>query len=185
LLVIEHAAEPGPDGLFRKYGALFVGGKVLPWHLVASRTWMVKSAFRVSNEQILGEERRYNLENPHRDALARVFASANIEYGRVDYGLVAGRLQIYEINTNPAVVGGPRRRRPSGRSKPDALRRQLIDALRGLAAAAPVSSGVSIPMAPRRGPLGSLIYRAVRGSQCLAQLYLHRSEKRGQKGVRS
>ena len=32
-----------------------------------------------------------------------MFAIARIDYGRIDYGIVGGRPQVYEINTNPTV----------------------------------------------------------------------------------
>jgi hypothetical protein len=175
LLVTELSAEPGPDGLFRKYGAVLVRGEVLPWHLIASRSWMVKGSVRVSSDRTAREERQYNEENPHREALGRVFALAGIEYGRVDYGMVGGRLQIYEINTNPAIVGGPRRRRRARPSKPDALRGRLIEAFRLLAADAPAPAETIVPLTPRYGRVRGAIYRGVRGAQALAALYQHRS----------
>ena len=175
LLVTEVAAEPGPDGLYRKYGAILIDGQVLPWHVIASRSWMVKGSGRVSSDQIVEEERRYNLENPHGDALTKIIAISNIEYGRVDYSVVDGRLQIYEINTNPAIVGGPRRRRPTGQPKPDAVRRRLIDAFRRLAASVPAPPNTMIPLAPRRGAIDGTIYRAIRSVQGLVQMYVHRS----------
>ena len=39
--------------------------------------------------------------NPHKEALRRAFEIAAIDYGRADFGLVDGRPEIYEINTNP------------------------------------------------------------------------------------
>ncbi len=41
------------------------------------------------------------MEFPHRDAVMERFKIANIGFGRIDYAIVGGRLQTYEINTNP------------------------------------------------------------------------------------
>ena len=42
-------------------------------------------------------------QNPYRDELYEAFEVAHITYGRADYGLMDGRVQIYEINTNPMI----------------------------------------------------------------------------------
>ena len=47
------------------------------------------------------EEYRFVADNPFGPELRKVFDLAGIEYGRADFGLVGGRPQIYEINTNP------------------------------------------------------------------------------------
>ncbi len=55
----------------------------------------------------------YELVATHRfaEAMRPVFEIAGVEYGRVDFGLVDGRPQIYEINSNPDVKLRPK---PSG-----------------------------------------------------------------------
>ena len=40
---------------------------------------------------------------PFMETIKQVFEIANIEYGRVDFGIVAGKPVFYEINTNPCV----------------------------------------------------------------------------------
>ena len=45
--------------------------------------------------------------NPFGPAMLNVFNIAGIDYGRVDFGLVGGRPQIYEINSNPMVEPKP------------------------------------------------------------------------------
>ena len=49
-------------------------------------------------------ERRYQAENPHRAELLEVFRLANIEFGQIDYALLNGRIQVWEINTNPHLI---------------------------------------------------------------------------------
>jgi hypothetical protein len=52
-------------------------------------------------------EQKFVVENKYVDILRRVFDVAHIEYGRADFGVVAGRPQIYEINTNPYISADP------------------------------------------------------------------------------
>lgn len=47
------------------------------------------------------EEHRFVTEHTFAEAMRPVFDLAGIEYGRVDFGVVDGRPQIYEINSNP------------------------------------------------------------------------------------
>ena len=175
LLVTECSADAGDDGLFRKYGALLVNGRVVPWHVIASRTWLVKGASRVMNDRIREEQHRYVADNPHQDQIREVFAAAHIEYGRIDYAVIAGRLRVYEINTNPAIGGAGRRRHsPDRRQRSDASVNQLIEAFTSLADRCP-TPGTSIPLTPRRGVLPSWAYQSLRHGQSLFTRYAHRS----------
>ncbi len=175
LLVTECSADAGDDGLFRKYGALLVNGRVIPWHVIASRTWLVKGASRVLNDRIREEQRRYTAENPHADRIREAFAAAHIEYGRIDYGVVDGRLRVFEINTNPAIGGAGRRRRtPDRRQKTDTAVTQLIEAFTALADRCP-APGTSIPLTPRQSVLPNWAYRSLRHGQSLLTRYAHRS----------
>jgi len=38
------------------------------------------------------EERAFQLDNPHRDMLLKVFDIANIQFGRIDYAMHNGRI---------------------------------------------------------------------------------------------
>ena len=49
------------------------------------------------------DEYEMTKNNAYEKELRRVFDIANVEYGRVDFGLVDGKVQIYEINTNPNI----------------------------------------------------------------------------------
>ena len=114
-IAVGYAAERSADGFFRKYGAFNVAGEIIPYHLMRGSTWVVKrhateSDFAVSldcqyeqSAPAVAEELAYVRDNPHRDALVRAFAIAGIDYGRADYGIVGGQMQVYEINTNPAL----------------------------------------------------------------------------------
>ena len=173
LLVTECSADPGDDGLFRKYGALLVNDQIVPWHVIASRTWLVKGSTRVVNDRTREEQRRYIADNPHRQQIRQAFAAAYIDYGRIDYGVVDGRLRVFEINTNPAIGGAGRRRGPHGRPRSDVAVTQLVEAFKALAHCCP-APGASIPLAPRRG-LPSWAYQSLRHGQSLLTRYAHRS----------
>jgi hypothetical protein len=103
-LVTEFCAERNGDGLYRKYGAFYIDGVVLPRHAMLSREWMVKADTRILSDAQWAEERRYLDTNPHVDWIRRVFEIARIDYGRIDYGIVGGVPQAYEINTNPTII---------------------------------------------------------------------------------
>jgi hypothetical protein len=106
VLVTEFCDVRSADGLYRKYGAFIVGGRVVPRHLFFSANWSVKTArddslAADSEETLLEEERAFVFGNPHESELGTYFGIAGIEYGRMDYGLRDGRIQVWEINTNP------------------------------------------------------------------------------------
>lgn len=105
-LAIGHCAEPDARGLYRKYAAWCIAGRVLPGHLFLGPDWMLKEP-QVVDEEALRLERAYLEENPHEAALAEVFRIAGIEYGRADYGVVGGRIQVYEVNSNPGIPSSP------------------------------------------------------------------------------
>lgn len=103
LLVLEHLDTADVQGVYRKYSAFRVGDRVLPRHVLFSRTWEVKKPDLVDPE-LLQEERRYLDENPDEAWLVEVFRQANVGYGRIDYSFFQGRPQVWEINLNPVIV---------------------------------------------------------------------------------
>jgi hypothetical protein len=118
-------------GIYRKYAAFRIGDRILPRHLFFSESWCVKGWERIDPE-LLEEERRYIAENPHREFLADIFDQAHIEFGRIDYGVLNGRVQVWEINTNPMLPvnyggGGPARQ-----ALHDAFRPVFVDAMRAV-----------------------------------------------------
>jgi len=106
LMVIEYCHCAGADGVFRKYSAMNLGGTLVPRHVLFSTNWETKKPDLV-DESTASEERVFVDQFPHTEKLAEVFRIAGIEYGRIDYGVKDGRIQVWEINTNPMVM--PRR----------------------------------------------------------------------------
>ncbi|MGE0723434.1 MAG: hypothetical protein AB7O45_03615 [Alphaproteobacteria bacterium] len=110
LMAVEHCDTREASGLVRQYGAFRVGATIIPEHLWFSERWAIKAAdgweFEggIDRSLLYAEEERYVAGNPHEPELRRIFDLARIEYGRIDYGMLDGRIQVWEINTNPDVT---------------------------------------------------------------------------------
>lgn len=100
-LVIEFCDTRGAEGLYRKYGAFIVGDRVVPRHLFTGRSWsMHRRDSETARPEFLREELDYLERNPHEEALRGIARSAGIQYGRIDYGMLGGKPQVWEVNTN-------------------------------------------------------------------------------------
>lgn len=106
-MVVEMIGTPGADGYYRKYAAFRVGDTIYGQHCAMSKSWFVKN----SPEQLLPahieEIRTYIDTNPDANAVMQVFEKARMQYGRIDYTFVDGRLVVFEINSNPTVLSDP------------------------------------------------------------------------------
>jgi hypothetical protein len=119
LLAVEYCDTRDKHGIVRKYGAACIGGEIKPFHLYVSRKPFVKhSTDAIVNALTAAEELRHFEENPHEEELRRIFDLAKIDYGRIDYGFLKGRIQVWEINTNPYWVVD---------SEPDPLRVPILE----------------------------------------------------------
>jgi hypothetical protein len=109
ILIVGYAAEAFDGKWFRKFNTFRVGSEVFAHHLVVEDTWVVKygkQGVKLPEEYKVFEQ-EFVKGNWNADVLRRVFEIAGIEYGRADWGMVGGKPQIYEINTNPYVSGDP------------------------------------------------------------------------------
>lgn len=116
LLIVEYCAEPLGPGLFRKLSVFRVGDRLLGYTCVHDDQWIVKYGKpAIATPEHYDDEYRFVAEDTFAEAMRPVFDIAGVEYGRVDFGLVDGRPQVYEINTNPDLklrpVGSPVARR--------------------------------------------------------------------------
>jgi hypothetical protein len=100
LVIVEFCDTVDAQGFYRRYNAYRVGDRIIPRGLAFSKEWQIKGTdkTRVWRTE---EKTAYYDENPYREQLMEVFKLAGIEYGRVDYGVKDGRVQIWEINTAP------------------------------------------------------------------------------------
>lgn len=107
LMIVEFGAAPSADGQYRKYSAFRVGETIYAQHCFISSDWYVKYSNTNLSEAERAEHHDYVRENPHAERLKAIFDLAGIEYGRIDYGLLDGQIQTFEINTNPTVNSRP------------------------------------------------------------------------------
>ncbi|HKT14366.1 MAG TPA: hypothetical protein VJR87_03065 [Allosphingosinicella sp.] len=135
MMIVEFGNAPGADGRYRKYGAFRVGEQIYAQHCYSSDDWWVKFNSATFTPEQRREHDDYAAANPHRAQLRKMFDVASIEYGRADYCVVDGRVQVFEINTNPSVIHGHFPRAIDGtiytRSHQTALERLLADAAGG------------------------------------------------------
>jgi len=100
-IAVQFCQQPDANGIYRKYGAFCFRGQVVPQHLFLSRDWNVKRSSIELSPAMIAEEEQYVFGNPHADQLRAIFELAQIDFGRADYAVVNGRIEIFEINTNP------------------------------------------------------------------------------------
>lgn len=105
LLIVEYAGEPVLPGLYRKFSSFRMGPADFAHVCVHDDHWVAKvGKTGIAPPALYDDEQRVVRENPHGPILAHVFDLAGIGYGRADFGLVQGKVQVYEINTNPEVA---------------------------------------------------------------------------------
>lgn len=115
LLAVEYCDTSDKNGIYRKYSAYIVGGRIIPRCVNFCRSFMVKHDIHAYTSEAAREEREYMDENPDEPWLREVFDLAQIGYGRIDYSFRGDEPQIWEININPTIgrIGPPRKRPPS------------------------------------------------------------------------
>jgi hypothetical protein len=104
LIIVEYRDTVDASGIFREYNASIVGSRIIPQAVVHNSNWVTKWSHRLINPEQALEERDFMDRNPHAEWLKETFALANIQYGRIDYGVKEGVPQVWEINTNPQIV---------------------------------------------------------------------------------
>jgi hypothetical protein len=118
LLAVEFCDTGNTRGGYRKYSAYIVGERVIPRCLEFGSDWMVKHDPLAYDADRIDEEHEYVSSNPHDAPLREIFSLARVQYGRIDYALLDGRLQVWEINLNPTIG----RHLPRGEESADARR---------------------------------------------------------------
>jgi hypothetical protein len=121
---------PFADGKFRRYSAYVIGDQIFGDELFVSGNWAVKDEVAEWTSEYAAEELAFVRANPHAKELAKAFAIGHIDFGRADYGVVDGRVEVYEVNTNPTFALG--HRRPDRAERVAIARRATIEALRAV-----------------------------------------------------
>ena len=103
-MVVEYMAEPIRPGLFRKLSCFRIGSASIAHTCVHDTKWVAKTGqLGIATPDLYDDELRIVRDNPYGPSVAAAFDIGAIDYGRVDFGLVGGEAQIYEINTNPTM----------------------------------------------------------------------------------
>ena len=131
-LVTEFVDTADPEGTYRKYGAFRIGGAIVPAHVHVADSWAVKIGNSEPDPKHIEEEWNYVRTNPHENDVMRAFELARTEYGRMDYAMRDGRIQVFEINTSPTLLfPGDSKNAVRGRRK-EYVGRRLHDAFAAL-----------------------------------------------------
>jgi hypothetical protein len=102
LVVIEYCAEPFQGEFYAKLAAFRVDQTICFNMMLYDQKWYVKYGdvdHMPPDASTL--EAKLMQQNAYQEEVRNVFDLANIEYGRVDFALVDGRPQFYEINFHP------------------------------------------------------------------------------------
>lgn len=147
LVLIQFAGEPVRPGVWRKFAAFRIGPAIVPHFSVHDTQWLVKYGFAVPDIEDLYREEREQLDtNPFAAHLWKVFEAAGVEYGRADFAFWRGKIQVFEINTNPTI--------PAPGPHPSAIRTETMKLAwqKYLTALHTVDSsgGASVPLADGR-----------------------------------
>jgi len=107
LLIVEFCDTADAAGIYRKFTAYIVGDRLNQHNLHFGTRWVVKNprggaVIELADEQaLIDEEVAFGRADDHVAMLRRAARIARCEFGRVDYGMKDGRIQVWEINTNP------------------------------------------------------------------------------------
>ena len=106
ILIVEYAAQTIRSGVFRKSSVYRIGDHFVSDIWWYGTSWAVKGdRDGLADQELYDEELKMMHDNSYVGAVEAAFALANIEYGRLDFGLVDGSACVYEINTNPTLFG--------------------------------------------------------------------------------
>lgn len=96
--------ERDANGATRKYAAFRLGDRIIPAPPVSEQNWLAKhgSVAAATDDAYARDLADFDL-NPFEAPIRAAFDVAQMEFGRADYGLNDGRVQVFEINTNPSI----------------------------------------------------------------------------------
>jgi hypothetical protein len=112
ILIVGFRDTSDAEGKYRLYSAFNLGGRIVPAGIDFGPNWLVKPSLR-SWEEIkqmrldpaeLAEEVQHVEADPHEKQMREIVQMSAIDYGRADYSVLDGAMQVWEINTNPQIV---------------------------------------------------------------------------------
>jgi len=169
-LIIEFRDVSDGDGVYHRYGAIIIGTEILPGEAYFSRDWVVKgTSTDCHGADFRAASRRYTETNPWAQAVRPIFEMAQIEYGRMDFAVTDGRVQVFEINTNPVLLlagdlDDPERRPTVARYAGNLVRAfRELDAVAASGRRIPVRAGGPVADRPWTARLRLMLQGALRG----------------------
>lgn len=106
LAVIEYLDCRASDGLFYKYSTFRVSDHLIPHSVYASRIWQVKTE-NVVTPEVHKIEKEFLASQDHPSQLLEIFELAGLQYGRIDFAIVDGDIQVFELNSAPSLLPRP------------------------------------------------------------------------------
>jgi hypothetical protein len=105
ILVVEFCSERGADGAYEKLSIFKIGDRLTLSALLLGDHWNVKVfGAGLGNAETTRDHLDAIRTDRYAEQLRGAFEIAGIDYGRADVGVCGGRLQVYEINTNPNIT---------------------------------------------------------------------------------
>ena len=101
ILVVEFLNVQDSRGRYIKFGAFRIGDTIFGHHAMMATHWETKMSAAIRDEEGIRLTDTYYQQNPHVELLRPLFELAAVDYGRIDYAVVDGRIQVWEINDNP------------------------------------------------------------------------------------
>jgi hypothetical protein len=100
LVVVEFLDYQSTDGLYYKYSAFRIRERLFNGHLVVGKNWMLK-VDEIITPEIQQKEQAFIRSRDLFPQIHEVFEIAGVDFGRIDFTIVNGRIQVFEINTAP------------------------------------------------------------------------------------
>ena len=153
VIAVEFIDTAGAGGVYRKYSVHRVGDSFIPRHVMCSNDWVGKYADLVGPQQVR-EELDFLRDSPYAAEVKEAFDFAAIDYGRIDFGVAGGRVQVWEINTNPSIAPELDRLHPSRFEAVQKSVNALTESFERIASAAGVNCKIRLTTEQRKS-LGS------------------------------
>ena len=145
-LIVEFIETADHAGIRRKYAALRIGDRLIPRQILHSKEWVIKR-HDLHEPELVAEEIDYLAHGKDAERLMAIFDLANMQFGRIDYSFANGRLQVFEINANPTIIG---RTSTAALDDPDAPRgatyRGVMERITAALEALDIGDGPAIPV---------------------------------------
>ena len=105
LVFIEYCSETEPGTtIFRKRASYIINKTVIRALTVSQSTWVAKMGeVGITPEDAYLRDLAEQTSDPYAAQMKAVFDLAGVTFGRVDFTIVNGTPQVYEINTNPVI----------------------------------------------------------------------------------